>query len=416
MLTHVNDARSLAVGEFISSRQTCSGIENEYRLPLDREEALRYLDSSESDRADRRSRANNSSDPAGFLAAELALQKLCLEVMATDARAERICESDFLVESLQSNQINLRLSGRARRALNHHLLESISARIEEDGQTLVVVPVEMSLPVTRAGRFIGRFLPYRRKVIEQGMRRVYGERVSSERLHQLMLAHYSHLATLLWELLVFRFKSVDERAAKVRVQGEQMIIEAFEAGKGMLILTGHFGNFEVSTVSGIEHFPLAKGRIHFLRRPIKPRWLSDFLTRRFNRAGFGVIGRRGSLEEIVNRLESGEAIVFPFDQYAHKPDGISVPLFGVPTGTYKSMAVLAMATGAPVISGSSWREPDGSHVLKFWGALEPVQDEDVGKEISRNTEMYNRELERMILYKPEQWWWVHRRWKNAPAV
>src|SRR5690606_20103585 len=122
------------------------------------------------------------------------------------------------------------------------------------------------------------------------------------------------------------------------VEGVDIIIDAFEAGKGMLIVTGHFGNFEVSTVSGIEHFPQAKGRIHFLRRPIKPKWLSDFLTRRFNQAGFGVIGRRGSLDEIVSRLEAGDAIVFPFDQYAHKPDGIPVPFFGVPTGTYKSMA------------------------------------------------------------------------------
>lgn len=349
-------------------------------------------------------------------AAQAALWELIQGLMPVDVASGTITASDFRVESIQGDQVVVCISAGGHYCLNRHLLDTVDVQLSQDRETLVLRPVEMPLPVTRAGRFIGRFLPYRRKVIEQGMRRVYGERVSKARLDQLVMAHYSHLATLLRELLTFRFKSVEERAARVRVEGAEMIIDAFEAGKGMLILTGHFGNFEVSTVSGIEHFPTAKGRIHFLRRPIKPKWLSDFLTRRFNQAGFGVIGRRGSLEEIVNRLESGDAIVFPFDQYAHKPDGINVPLFGVPTGTYKSMAVLAMATGAPVISGSSWREPDGSHVLRFWAPLEPIQHDDVGREIALNTELYNRELERLILYKPHQWWWVHRRWKNAPSV
>lgn len=354
------------------------------------------------------------ADEIKRIAVRNALGQLCKALMPIDFAAGAIGPADFSVVAIQGQNVQVDISPAGMYCLHRHLLEGLSVQLDAQHQVLVVQPVEMDLPVTRAGHIIGRFLPYRRKVIKQGMRRVYGDRVSAERLHQLMLAHYSHLATLFGELVTFRFKSLEQRAARVRVEGAQMIIDAFEAGRGMLILTGHFGNFEVSTVSGIEHFPTAKGRIHFLRRPIKPKWLSDFLTRRFNQAGFGVIGRRGSLEEIVTRLESGDAIVFPFDQYAHKPDGINVPLFGVPTGTYKSMAVLAMATGAPVISGSSWREPDGSHVLRFWAPLEPIQDDDVGKEIARNTEIYNRELERLILHKPAQWWWVHRRWKNAP--
>ena len=190
------------------------------------------------------------------------------------------------------------------------------------------------------------------------------------------------------------------------------MIEAFEAGRGILILTGHFGNFEVSTVAGIEHFPQVKGRIHFLRRPIKPKWLSDLLTRRFNQAGFGVVGRRGSLEEIVSTIEAGDAIVFPFDQYARRPEGIEVEFFGQAAGTYKSMAVIAMATGAPVIPAASWREPDGTHVLKFFAPLKPLLDDDVGQEIIKNTRAYNQALELSIVRHPEQWWWVHRRWKN----
>lgn len=366
---------------------------------------------------EQRQRAEQQQDPVWFLALEAALQRLCLELLSMDVRSGELSALDFWIESIDGKDpatVGLAWSAKAQYVLHRHLLEGVSARWLQGRGEVELLPREMLLPVTTAGRFVGRFLPYRRKVIEQNMRRVYGARITDQRRETLVLAHYSHLATLLRELLMFRFKSIEHRASLVRVEGVETIVQAFEAGRGALILTGHFGNFEVSTVSGIEHFPMAKGRIHFLRRPIKPKWLSDFLTRRFNKAGFGVIGRRGSLDEIVTRLEAGEAIVFPFDQYAHKPDGISVPLFGVAAGTYKSMAVIAMATGAPVIPGASWREADGTHVLRFWPALSPVENDDVGREIALNTEAYNRALEHLILRKPAQWWWVHRRWKNAP--
>ena len=64
----------------------------------------------------------------------------------------------------------------------------------------------------------------------------------------------------------------------------------------MLILTGHFGNFEVSTSAGLASFPEAKGRFHFVRRPIRPEWLDKLVTRRFRKAGFGVLPKRGGLD------------------------------------------------------------------------------------------------------------------------
>ena len=125
----------------------------------------------------------------------------------------------------------------------------------------------------------------------------------------------------------------------------------------MLILTGHFGNWEVATVAGIGSYPEVRGRFHFVRRPIKPRWLDAFVTRRFERAGFGVIAKRGSLDAIVDAASSaGDVVVFPFDQYAGRADGIDVEFFGQPAGTFKSLAIIALATAAPVMPAASWRE------------------------------------------------------------
>jgi KDO2-lipid IV(A) lauroyltransferase len=80
------------------------------------------------------------------------------------------------------------------------------------------------------------------------------------------------------------------------------------------------------------------------------------------------------------------------------------------------MALIALATGAPVVPAASWREPDGTHVLRFLPPLTPIVDNDVGAEITRNTRAFNQALELVIVRHPEQWWWMHRRWKNQPKA
>lgn len=268
-------------------------------------------------------------------------------------------------------------------------------------------------PVPLAGRLLHALLPVRRGVIHDNLRRVYGGDAPLDALRQLAQLHYAHLWRLFVELVRFRLMSAERRRAIVRVENLDAFVHAFRAGRGVLVLTGHFGNWEVSTVAGIASYPEVRGRFHFVRRPIKPRWLDAWVTRRFHRAGFGVIGKRGSLDAIVQRLEAGDIVVFPFDQFAGRPDGIDVEFFGQPVGTFKSLAILALATGAPVIPAASWREPGGTHVLRFEDALPAVDDDDTNEAIRRTTRGYNAALETLILRHPDQWWWVHRRFRRA---
>ncbi|HET7032730.1 MAG TPA: lysophospholipid acyltransferase family protein, partial [Casimicrobiaceae bacterium] len=207
--------------------------------------------------------------------------------------------------------------------------------------------------------------------------------------------------------------SDEEKSALVRVENLDAFIAAFRQRKGLLVLTGHFGNWEVATIAGIANYPEVRGRFHFVRRPIKPRWLDEIVTRRFEKGGFGVIGKRGSLDRILDLLAAGDVIVFPFDQHAGPPDGIEVDFFGHPAWTFKSLAIIAMATGAPVMPATSWREPDGSHVLRFSEPLAPIESENSNEAIRLNTRAYNTALEKLILARPEQWYWVHRRWKSV---
>jgi KDO2-lipid IV(A) lauroyltransferase len=272
-------------------------------------------------------------------------------------------------------------------------------------------PATVDVPL--AGRILHRLVPWRRDVVQQNLERVFGETVAAEEIERIKLAFYAHLWKLVVEFFAMSLASRKRILKRVRVENTEAVAAALAKGRGALVMTGHFGNWEVATVAAIGHFPELRGRFHFVRRPVKPKWLDDMVNRRFERAGFGVFGKRASLDGMLSRLEAGDLIVFPFDQHARGGDGIRVDFFGEPAGTFRALALIALATGAPVLPAASWREPGGRHVVRFEDALEPIDCDDVDEAIRRNTRMYNEAIERLVLRHPEQWYWVHKRWKRT---
>jgi KDO2-lipid IV(A) lauroyltransferase len=261
------------------------------------------------------------------------------------------------------------------------------------------------------GKAFYYLLPLRRSTAMANLRRVFGDVLSEDEIRRLAQAYFGHFLRFGWEFVRLPFMSAERRKTYIRVENTESPIRAHAQGKGLLLLTGHFGNWEVATVASIAQFPQYRNLFHFVRRPLKPRWLNDFITRRTRRAGFGTLGKKGSLDSMIELLGQGAIIVFIMDQHAGKPNGITVDFCGHPAGTFKSLALLALSTGAPVIPTFSWREPDGTHVLRFEDPLPLIECEDAGEAIRRNTRAYNTALERMLFRHPEQWIWMHRRWK-----
>jgi KDO2-lipid IV(A) lauroyltransferase len=360
----------------------------------------------------------DSGDGAGraaSLAARYAAKEACAKLFPRELAAGRIEPADFSVERDAYGAPRVVASSNARAAMDRARIAGIAISLTHDRTSASAVALALRQETTAplAGRVLFRLLPFRRSVIVDNLRRVFGASVPEADIRRLAQAHYAHLWQLGCEFVRFRWLSRERKRALVRVEGLDTFIDAFRGGKGVLVLTGHFGNWEVATVAGIQNYPQVRGRFHFVRRPIKPRWLDALVTRRFAAAGFGVVAKRGSLERIVALLERGDVIVFPFDQYAGGADGIDVEFFGEAAGTFRSLAVIALATGAPVLPAAAWREPNGMHVLRFDPAVTPVDVEDVNDSILRTTRAYNAALERLVVRHPEQWWWVHRRWRRA---
>ncbi|MBS0319410.1 MAG: 4'-phosphopantetheinyl transferase superfamily protein [Proteobacteria bacterium] len=362
--------------------------------------------------------AGDGAGRVASLAARFAAREACLKLFPREAALNTLTADDFSVARDAWGAPVVVASDNAQAAMQMHRYARIGISLTHDkaSASAVAVPEPMApLTVPLLGRLFHRFLPLRRDVIHANIERAFGDAWSDADKLRLAQANYAHLLRVYAGFFLFLLVPTRRRPSRVRVDNVEALAGALAQGRGAIIVTGHFGSWEVATTAGIARFPEMRGRFHFVRRPIKPRWLDSLVNWHFRGAGFGVLPKKGGLDAIVERLEAGDIVVFPFDQYAKGKDGIPVEFFGHPARTFKSVAIIALATGAPVLPAASWREPDGSHVLKFEAPLPIIEDEDTNRAIRLNTRSYNAALERLVLRHPEQWYWAHRRWKDAPS-
>jgi Kdo2-lipid IVA lauroyltransferase/acyltransferase len=270
-----------------------------------------------------------------------------------------------------------------------------------------------ALPVSRMGKFIYRWLPYRRHVVMHNIDQVFNDSLSDALKQHLAQSYYSHAIRSIKEAFLMRFMSEETLRQKVKVHGHDKMLDVVAQQKGVLVLTGHFGNWEYAPIGGVLNFKAFQGQFHFIRRTLGFKYLERILFKRYYQAGLNVIPKKNSLEKVCAALDKNHAVVFVLDQHASlvNRDGIAVEFFGKKAGTYRSLAILARHTGIPVVPAASYRLEDGTHVLAFYDAIVWQDYGSTQESLYHNTLAYNQALERIILAHPEQWNWMHKRWK-----
>ncbi len=270
-----------------------------------------------------------------------------------------------------------------------------------------------NLPITFTGKLIYHFLPYRRKVIMRNIEQVFADKISHNDKIKLAKAFYSHLAKCIKETLLIRFISDKKLQEKVDVIDYTHLLDVAKQGQGVLILTGHFGSWEFAPLGGILNFKQYQGHFHFIRKNIGNKIIEKILFNRYFKAGLHVIPKQNAMHMVKEALEKNHAVVFVLDQHAivQNKDGIPVEFFGKKAGTYRSLASISRHTGIPVVPAAGYRLENGRHVLKFYNPIHWEERPTTQESLYHNTKKYNEALEKIILEHPEQWMWLHKRWK-----
>lgn len=197
-------------------------------------------------------------------------------------------------------------------------------------------------------------------------------------------------------------KDVREVIAKARARA---------GGKGILIGATHFSSFELL----FQAYAFVDRPVSVLARGFGLPHLDRWWTAQRESHGHRVFPRKGGHREIVARLNAGEDVAILFDQNVKRKHATFADFFGTPAATTKAMGLVALQTGCPIVFVACAEVSPGSY--KFFAEEIPNPKLDLGtakQKVSEITESLHRALEQMIRSFPEQWFWIHRRFKTRP--
>jgi KDO2-lipid IV(A) lauroyltransferase len=226
---------------------------------------------------------------------------------------------------------------------------------------------------------------------------------SSMMNHGRMAAELAHLPRL----------SDEELSDMVQFEDETWWREAigWERPTGVLILSGHFGNWELLVFAhGRRGYPVTM--VHrTMRNPLIDRWLNKVR----GRAGTRLVRKAHAATQVLRALREKQLLVLPFDQNSTRGLGVFVDFFGVPASTNTGVARIGLRAGAPIVPVFMVRQ--GRHARHRVHVLPIIELESTGDlraDVKRNTARLSAVFEDMVRRFPEQWLWVHKRWKTRP--
>jgi Kdo2-lipid IVA lauroyltransferase/acyltransferase len=191
------------------------------------------------------------------------------------------------------------------------------------------------------------------------------------------------------------------------IEGLANLRNAYDKGKGVIMLTGHLGNWELfNIIMKMIGFPAS-----FVYRPLDSSSVNAFFEAYRTRLGGNLIPSKWSAASIVRSLRRGELVGILLDQNVAWYEGVFVNFFGRPACTNKGMALLALKTGAPVVPMFLVRE-GLVFKAKIGKEISVVKTGDMTKDVETNTQRYNDVIESFVRRHPDQWFWVHQRWKT----
>ena len=258
------------------------------------------------------------------------------------------------------------------------------------------------------GRFVYTFIPIRKSVVLENLSNAFPEK-SARELKLIARQTFQNFGQTFFEFLRNPVRSKEETLSRVIIHNEDVLRNAHKAGKGILLITGHFGNWELmgGLIAALE-LPIV-----VIARPQRNR-LADTMINQFRQsAGIETVPLGMGVRSFLRALRQNKVVAILADQDAHR-DGVFVDFMGRPSSTAPGPAAIVLKTGAELVFVTSVLRPDGKYDAYF----ERIETKDVSGGTKENiqiiTQRHASKLEEQVRRWPHHWFWMHRRWKTSP--
>src|SRR5579871_5866137 len=249
-----------------------------------------------------------------------------------------------------------------------------------------------------------------RQVGMRNLQMVFPEKSEAER-KRILRGVFTSLGRELAELCQFPRYTPENVDEVVVYEGLENYERAYARGKGVLFLTAHFGAWELSAFAHSLH----GHPVNIVMRPMDNPYLDRLLQQYRTMHGNKVVPKDDFVRGLLAAMKAGETVGILMDTNMTPPQGVFVDFFGIKACTASGLARIAMRTDAAVVPGFTiWDEAMGKYRLRFDPALDLVRTGDTESDVVANTALFTKAIETHIRRYPEQWLWVHRRWKTRP--
>jgi KDO2-lipid IV(A) lauroyltransferase len=289
-------------------------------------------------------------------------------------------------------------------------------RLEALGVRLAVAAIGV-LPRSAAravgagiGALLFHLLGRLRRTGMENLRRSFPEKSEAERV-RILRGVYRSLGWQLGEFCKMRGYTAAQASTFIRYDGLEHYLAARDKGRGVLVLTGHLGAWELSSYYHSQMgYPMSMV-IRRLDNPLVDAFVNDLRCLHGNR----VIHKDDFARGLLAAMHHGDTVGILMDTNMTPPQGVFVPYFGVPACTATALARVALKSGAAVVPGFLlWEESEQRYNLRFGPEIELIHSGDAAHDILANTALFTATIESYVRRYPEQWLWVHRRWKTRP--
>ncbi len=259
------------------------------------------------------------------------------------------------------------------------------------------------------GWIYGSVIRYHRQDAREALARSLPETSPAERT-RILRAMYANLGMTVAEALRLRRLTDEELDRTVRIVNRHYAQEIYDEGNGLLVVTGHVGNWEMlcNLVPRLG-FPLSA-----VVKPIRPPALNDYVARIRGQYGLKLLPPQNSYRQCLRAVKKGEVLGFIIDQNRTRSEGVFVDFFGRPACTTPGLAYLSAQLQVPVVPVFNLRQPDGMFEIQCHPPIAPPADRSEDA-IRDATQTYTQVVEDVIRRHPDQWTWIHRRWRTRPA-
>jgi KDO2-lipid IV(A) lauroyltransferase len=251
---------------------------------------------------------------------------------------------------------------------------------------------------------------HRRRIALDNLTKAFPDRSRGE-LESIAKGAFRNVGISLLELLWFSRITPDKIRSLVRFDNPDLIRERYAQGKGLLLLTAHFGNWELLAQSVKTNLGIP---VHIIVKTQANPLVDKKVNQRRTRFGNPVIPMETSLREVLKALRAGEAIGIVADQAAPM-ENVPIEFFGRNVPTHQGPAVLSLKVGSPLVALFSVRQADGSYEVY----VREIPRRDLGGYTPENvvelTKRHTKLTEEFIRTYPDHWMWMHKRWKHVPA-